>query len=181
MTAVREDIRAAQFDPELSLAVTEQISAIAIDYIDWISQKVLDVYQAERDSWTRNRNSLRGDWRPHCGHGRWRSATPRPSPRGRVVYVRRWSDRSRPLRGCAQSPRRCPERRPSPLPSAAASLLRSLIPGYGMGWAPNAMQCSTARAVSSISSVTVRVKNRVRRRHQPTNSAHSVVSGGQSR
>jgi DNA-binding PucR family transcriptional regulator len=43
----------------LRLDVYERIEAVSFDYIDRISQQVVATYQAERDHWLENRNSLR--------------------------------------------------------------------------------------------------------------------------
>lgn len=59
LKAVVAEIRAATLEPKLSLDVYERIEAVSFDYIDWISQQVVATYQAERDHWLENRNSLR--------------------------------------------------------------------------------------------------------------------------
>ena len=47
---VYTDVRAAAY---------EEIAAWAFDYIDWISQRVVTVYEAERDNWLAERNASR--------------------------------------------------------------------------------------------------------------------------
>jgi DNA-binding PucR family transcriptional regulator len=59
LDTVLDEIRASKLDPQLSLAVYRQISEVTFGYIDWITQQVVTTYQAERDRWMENRNSLR--------------------------------------------------------------------------------------------------------------------------
>jgi DNA-binding PucR family transcriptional regulator len=59
LDAVLDEIRASDLDPQLGLAVFRQISEVTFGYIDWITQQVVNTYQAERDRWMENRNSLR--------------------------------------------------------------------------------------------------------------------------
>src|ERR1700758_137646 len=59
LKAVVAEIRAANMEPKLRLDVYEYIEAVSFDYIDRISQQVVATYQAERDHWLENRNSLR--------------------------------------------------------------------------------------------------------------------------
>jgi DNA-binding PucR family transcriptional regulator len=54
-----EEIRASELDPKLSLSVYELIASISFDYIDRISQRVVAIYQDERDRWLERRNTLR--------------------------------------------------------------------------------------------------------------------------
>jgi DNA-binding PucR family transcriptional regulator len=56
---VLEEIRAAELDPGLGLDVFDVMSTISFNYIDRISQEVVEVYQQARESWLENRNSLR--------------------------------------------------------------------------------------------------------------------------
>ncbi len=42
------------------VAVIEAMSAAMFDYIDWMSQQVVAVYEDERERWLENQNSLRG-------------------------------------------------------------------------------------------------------------------------
>jgi DNA-binding PucR family transcriptional regulator len=42
------------------LPVVEAITATLFEYIDWISQQVVAVYEEERERWLENQNSLRG-------------------------------------------------------------------------------------------------------------------------
>jgi DNA-binding PucR family transcriptional regulator len=59
LDAVLTEIRASELEPQLGLAVFRQISEITFGYIDWITQQVVNTYQAEHDRWMENRNSLR--------------------------------------------------------------------------------------------------------------------------
>jgi hypothetical protein len=54
-----EGIHQAGADPALSLDVFGRISAVSFRYIDWISQQVVEVYEAERDRWLENRSRVR--------------------------------------------------------------------------------------------------------------------------
>ncbi|WP_036418651.1 CdaR family transcriptional regulator [Mycobacterium sp. 155] len=56
---ILEEIRATDLDPELGLAVYELMEAVSFDYIDEISQRVVEAYQDERDRWLESRNSVR--------------------------------------------------------------------------------------------------------------------------
>ncbi|MCV7385753.1 PucR family transcriptional regulator [Mycolicibacter longobardus] len=56
---VINEIRAANRDPELSLAVYDLMEDVSFEYIDQISQQVVASYQDERDRWVANRNNLR--------------------------------------------------------------------------------------------------------------------------
>jgi hypothetical protein len=47
-------------DAPVRLAVLEAITATLFEYIDWISQQVVAVYEEERERWLENQNSLRG-------------------------------------------------------------------------------------------------------------------------
>lgn len=57
---VLDEIRGAQLDPQVSLDVFDLMSSVSFEYIDWISQRVVETYQAERERWLHNRNALRG-------------------------------------------------------------------------------------------------------------------------
>lgn len=46
-------------DATLRLAVAHRIVSVASDYIDWISQQVVDVYEHERERWLTTRTNLR--------------------------------------------------------------------------------------------------------------------------
>ncbi len=59
LKAVLEEIRTAELDPRLALDVFDVMSTISFNYIDRISQEVVEVYQQARESWLENRNSLR--------------------------------------------------------------------------------------------------------------------------
>lgn len=59
LRAVVDEIRAANLDPQLNLAVYDLIEGTSFDYIDQISQQVVVTYQDERDRWSESRNNLR--------------------------------------------------------------------------------------------------------------------------
>lgn len=59
LKAVLEEIRTAELDPRLALDVFDVMSTISFNYIDRISQEVVEVYQQARESWLENRNSVR--------------------------------------------------------------------------------------------------------------------------
>ncbi len=59
LKAVLEEIRNANLDPGLALDVFDVMSTISFNYIDRISQEVVEVYQQARESWLENRNSVR--------------------------------------------------------------------------------------------------------------------------
>nr|WP_244187649.1 helix-turn-helix domain-containing protein [Mycobacterium gastri] len=59
LDVVLAEIRAAGLDPKLGLDVYEQMEAVSFEYIDRISQLVVETYQDERERWVENRNSLR--------------------------------------------------------------------------------------------------------------------------
>ncbi|MEV6427555.1 helix-turn-helix domain-containing protein [Nocardia sp. NPDC051463] len=56
---ILDEIRAAEFEPALSLDVYERMTTVIFRYIDWITQEVVGVYEVERDLWSENRNNLR--------------------------------------------------------------------------------------------------------------------------
>jgi hypothetical protein len=43
----------------LGLDAFGRIAAVSFRYIDWISQQVVEVYEAERDRWPENRSRVR--------------------------------------------------------------------------------------------------------------------------
>jgi hypothetical protein len=53
------DIRDSDLDPGLGLDVVERMTTVTFGYIDWISQQVVVAYEAERERWLENRNSVR--------------------------------------------------------------------------------------------------------------------------
>jgi len=53
------EVRALDIGPEVRLAVIEAIGAMLFEYIDWISQQVVVVYEGERERWLENQNSVR--------------------------------------------------------------------------------------------------------------------------
>lgn len=59
LAIVSKEIRALQLDPRLELDVFDQITTITFGYIDWISQRVVEAYQDERDRWLESRNNIR--------------------------------------------------------------------------------------------------------------------------
>ncbi|MUL63711.1 PucR family transcriptional regulator [Mycobacterium sp. CBMA 234] len=56
---VLAEIRAADLDLALALDVFDVMSTISFNYIDRISQEVVEVYQQARESWLENRNRVR--------------------------------------------------------------------------------------------------------------------------
>jgi DNA-binding PucR family transcriptional regulator len=54
-----EGVQQVDADPGLGLDVVGRIAAISFRYIDWISQQVVEVYEAERDRWLENRSRVR--------------------------------------------------------------------------------------------------------------------------
>jgi DNA-binding PucR family transcriptional regulator len=54
-----EGIQEVDADPALGLDVFGRIAAVSFRYIDWISQQVVEVYEAERDRWLENRSRVR--------------------------------------------------------------------------------------------------------------------------
>src|SRR6185369_929395 len=53
------ELDALDMEPLHRVATTETISKVLFDYIDWISQQVVDVYEGERERWLENQNSIR--------------------------------------------------------------------------------------------------------------------------
>jgi DNA-binding PucR family transcriptional regulator len=56
---VFQALREADISPATRLAALEAISTTLYDYIDWISQQVVAVYEDERERWLENQNSVR--------------------------------------------------------------------------------------------------------------------------
>jgi DNA-binding PucR family transcriptional regulator len=56
---VFQALREADISPATRLAALEAISTTLYDYIDWISQQVVAVYEEERERWLENQNSVR--------------------------------------------------------------------------------------------------------------------------
>jgi hypothetical protein len=56
---VSADIHLTDMEPMAKVAVLERMSAVMFDYIDWMSQQVVEVYEEERERWLENQNSLR--------------------------------------------------------------------------------------------------------------------------
>jgi DNA-binding PucR family transcriptional regulator len=52
-------VREADISPVTRLAALEAITTTLFEYIDWISQQVVAVYEEERERWLENQNSLR--------------------------------------------------------------------------------------------------------------------------
>jgi len=59
LSTTLDEVRLANLDPRLGLAVYEQMTAVTFEYLDWISQLVVAAYQSERDRWLANRNATR--------------------------------------------------------------------------------------------------------------------------
>ncbi|MBO0863735.1 MAG: PucR family transcriptional regulator, partial [Mycobacterium sp.] len=53
------EVRAIDLPERMGYAVLEAIAATLFEYIDWISQQVVAVYEDERERWLENQNSLR--------------------------------------------------------------------------------------------------------------------------
>jgi hypothetical protein len=53
------ELRAIDIPEPMSYAVIEAITATLFEYIDWMSQQVVAVYEDERERWLENQNSLR--------------------------------------------------------------------------------------------------------------------------
>ena len=56
---VFQAVREADISPVTRLAALEAISTTLFEYIDWISQQVVAVYEEERERWLENQNSIR--------------------------------------------------------------------------------------------------------------------------
>ncbi len=56
---VLDEIRDSKLEPGLSLDVYEFMEAVSFGYIDDVSQRVVAVYQDERERWLENRNTVR--------------------------------------------------------------------------------------------------------------------------
>jgi DNA-binding PucR family transcriptional regulator len=52
-------VREADISPVTRLAALEAIGTTLFEYIDWISQQVVAVYEEERERWLENQNSIR--------------------------------------------------------------------------------------------------------------------------
>jgi DNA-binding PucR family transcriptional regulator len=57
---VFREVSAIDVAASVRLPVLEAITATLFEYIDWISQQVVAVYEEERERWLENQNSLRG-------------------------------------------------------------------------------------------------------------------------
>jgi DNA-binding PucR family transcriptional regulator len=53
------EVRALDISEQMRYAVIEAIAATLFEYIDWISQQVVVVYEDERERWLENQNSIR--------------------------------------------------------------------------------------------------------------------------
>ncbi len=53
------ELRAIDIPEPTRVAVIEAITAILFEYIDWMSQQVVAIYEDERERWLENQNSLR--------------------------------------------------------------------------------------------------------------------------
>jgi DNA-binding PucR family transcriptional regulator len=56
---VFREVRGLEIPAEQRVAVLESITATLFEYIDWVSQQVVTVYEGERERWLENQNSLR--------------------------------------------------------------------------------------------------------------------------
>jgi DNA-binding PucR family transcriptional regulator len=56
---VFQAVREADISPVTRLTALEAISTTLFEYIDWISQQVVAVYEEERERWLENQNSIR--------------------------------------------------------------------------------------------------------------------------
>jgi DNA-binding PucR family transcriptional regulator len=56
---VFQAVRDADISPVTRLAALEAITTTLFEYIDWISQQVVAVYEEERERWLENQNSIR--------------------------------------------------------------------------------------------------------------------------
>src|ERR1700756_3224367 len=56
---VFDEGRALDIEPTVRFAVIEAIGAMLFEYIDWVSQQVVVVYEGERERWLENQNSVR--------------------------------------------------------------------------------------------------------------------------
>jgi DNA-binding PucR family transcriptional regulator len=56
---VFREVRETNMEPATRVAVLEAITATLYEYIDWISQQVVAVYEDERERWLENQNSVR--------------------------------------------------------------------------------------------------------------------------
>lgn len=54
------ELRAIDTPDSVRVAVLEAITGTLFEYIDWMSQQVVAVYEDERERWLENQNSLRG-------------------------------------------------------------------------------------------------------------------------
>ncbi|ETW21801.1 PucR family transcriptional regulator [Mycobacterium gastri] len=54
------ELHAIDVPDAMRVAVIEAMSAAMFEYIDWMSQQVVAVYEDERERWLENQNSLRG-------------------------------------------------------------------------------------------------------------------------
>jgi hypothetical protein len=52
-------VRGLEIPAEQRIAVLESITTTLFEYIDWVSQQVVTVYEGERERWLENQNSLR--------------------------------------------------------------------------------------------------------------------------
>lgn len=57
---VFREVRGLEATAEQRVEVLESITAILFEYIDWVSQQVVAVYEGERERWLEQQNSLRG-------------------------------------------------------------------------------------------------------------------------
>lgn len=53
------EVEAIEMSSPVRIRVLERVSTTLFDYIDWISQQVVQTYEVERERWLENQNSLR--------------------------------------------------------------------------------------------------------------------------
>lgn len=59
LSVVLDEIRAANLDSGMALEVYDYLSTRSFNYIDWLSQQVISVYQDEHGRWLENQTGLR--------------------------------------------------------------------------------------------------------------------------
>jgi DNA-binding PucR family transcriptional regulator len=53
------EVEGTDMEPLVRVGVLEKMSTTMFNYIDWISQQVVEVYEEERERWLENQNSIR--------------------------------------------------------------------------------------------------------------------------
>ncbi|GAA2363486.1 helix-turn-helix domain-containing protein [Saccharopolyspora halophila] len=59
LDSILKELEGTELDASLRLSVAHRIFSVVSDYIDWISQQVVDAYEHERERWLANRSSVR--------------------------------------------------------------------------------------------------------------------------